>query len=158
MVGEHVKHAVVGCVATAPQPSAFVVAGVRCALSFVDASDVDGRGSTVSSLDAVAIRVVEEGRQRGRPLLHFGQAVFVVEVDDNRHAGVSSVFSCLWDVRQETRPFAELWPWHYPDTSLRIGVFLGRPVRSPKQISDDMTPCSIWQYQRFIRRQFFAIG
>ena len=79
MVAQHIEDAVVRRVAAAAQPAAFVVAGVSRALPLVDTGDIDGRGSTDSSLDAVAVGVVQERRQRRRSLLHLGQAVFVVE-------------------------------------------------------------------------------
>ena len=48
-------------------------------MPLVDAGDIDGRGSTDSSLDAVAVGVVQERRQGRCILLHLCQAVFVVE-------------------------------------------------------------------------------
>ena len=86
MVTQHVEDAVVAAVAAPPQPASLVVAGVRCALPLVDTGDIDGRGSTDSSLDPVAVSVVQEGRQGRRILLHFGQAVFVVEDEGVGHA------------------------------------------------------------------------
>lgn len=87
MIAEHVEDTVVGRVAGAPQTAAFVVAGVGSALVLVDAGDVHRRCSADRAPDPVAIRVVEEGRQGRRSLLHLGQAVFIVEDEGIRRPG-----------------------------------------------------------------------
>ena len=44
------------------------------------------RHATHRSFDAIAVRIIKEGCQRSRPLLHLGQAVFVVEDEGVGHA------------------------------------------------------------------------